>query len=249
MSLNAFEDGQTILNSANMNGLMSGQPWALIMDGDQADAKTGAGVFANDCSTAFIIARFTLTGQTTIGRVELDLSAAGAGQDLTIEIRDSAFSPNGSNDGVLLKSVTIPKKILPAAQGYLSIPIDLTGLTAGATYWLRINKIGDAVNHFHWHGEASQDASYPAYYRSGTTGAWTANNALHFKIYAETPGTETLMHAIIGTNDVTTIIYSAPDVISKIYHWCPGPSGVFVISEIATPTLDANGIPVKGVMS
>jgi len=245
----AFEDGLTTFDQATMNGLLSGQSWALIMDGDQADAKTGSGTTTNNLSVDYFIARFTLTGQTTIGRVEIDLASVGTGQDLTIEIRDSTFNPNGSNDGVLCKSVTIPKKILPAAQGYLSIPIDLTGLNSGGTYWLRVNKGGDSNNHVSWYGESSADGSYPTYYRAGTSGAWTSNNALHFKVYAETPGTEQLMHAIIGTNDVTSIIYTSPGVISKIYHWCPGPSGAFVISEIATPSYDANGVPVKGVIS
>lgn len=242
MTIWAFKNGVTTLDEATLNAIISAQPSVLLFDGAQADAKAGTGVTDNDLSLNTLIARFTLTGQTTIGRVELELTKAGVGADLTLEIRDNTFNPDGSNDGVLLKSITFPAKMFPAAAAYISLPVDLSGLTAGAYYWLRANKAGDATNRNLWRGEAAQDAAYPVYYRSGATGAWTAGNALHFKVFANTAGTYVLKHGIWGTNGKTLIEYNANGTINYIWRWLPASDGSWIIVDKVTFTYDANGV-------
>lgn len=245
MTIWGFKNGLTVLDEATLNAIISAQPSVLLFDGTQADAKTGAGVTDNDLSLNTFMARFTLTGQTTVGRVELELTKAGTGADLTLEIRDNAFAADGTNDGALLKSITFPAKMFPAAAAYISLPVDLSGLTAGAYYWLRVNKAGDATNRNLWRGEAAQDAAYPAYYRSGSSGAWTANNALHFKVFANTPGTYVLRHSIWGTNGKSLIEYNANGTINYIWRWLPASDGSWIIVDKVTFTYDANDVLTK----
>ncbi|MGB9825719.1 MAG: hypothetical protein ACPLRU_03505, partial [Desulfofundulus sp.] len=242
MPLYAFKDNVTPYSANVMNQLLTAQPSVLIFDGTQVDAKTGTGVTDNDLSLYTFMARFTLTGQTTIGRVELELTKAGVGADLTLEIRDNTFKADGTNNGVLLKSITFPAKIFPTSAAYISLPVDLSGLTAGAYYWLRVNKAGDATNKLLWRGEAAADAAYPVYYRSGTSGAWTAGNALHFKVFAATPGTYLLRHGIWGTNGKTLVEYNADGTIAYIWRWLPASDGSWMIVDKVTFTYDANGV-------
>jgi hypothetical protein len=224
VTLHAFKDGLTILNQDNLNTLLSLQPFQLIYEGVQRDAKTGGGVVENSIAEYSYCARFTLTGSTEIGRVELEVDRDGAGADLVVQIR-SGMNPAAGVDGVLLKQVVVPKEFIPDPKAYWSIPINLTGLTSGGTYWIIVLKAGDAVNHLDWVGEAAQDASYPAYYRAGDSGAWTANNALHFRVLSGESGE--LVHSIYAGTGYTTVEYSG-EIISKVYRYLPpgdGPGG------------------------
>ncbi|MBN6186398.1 hypothetical protein JQN58_05280 [Aneurinibacillus sp. BA2021] len=243
MALYAWKDGLTPYNEEVMNTIVSAQPTTLIFDGSQAAAKTGSGTVENNLSLASYAVRFTLTGQTTIGRIEAELKRYGAGADVTVEIRDSTFNPNGSNEGVLLKSVTFPGKIF--SSGYISLPIDLKGLTAGAQYWLVIKKAGDATNHIRWMGETVQDAAYPAYSRAGSSGAWTIGNALHFRVFAKTPGTYTLKHGVYGDNAKTLVEYRSDGQIDYMWRWLPAKDGAWKVVEKMTPVYDVNGVPVE----
>ena len=224
MPLYAFKDGKTILNQDNLNALLSLQSFQLIYEGVQRDAKTGGGVVENNIANYSYCTRFTLTGSTEIGRVELEVDRDGDGADLVLEIR-SGMNPAAGNDGTLLKQVVVPKEFIPATKTYWSIPVGLTGLTSGGQYWLVVKRGGDATHHLDWVGETAQDASYPAYYRAGDSGTWTANNALHFRVYSGASGD--LRHSIYAGTGYTTVEYSG-EIVSKVYRYLPpadGPTG------------------------
>ena len=224
MALNAFKDGLTILNQDNLNSLLALQDFVLLYTGTQRDAKTGSGVVENNLANYSFCTRFTLTGSTEIGRVELEVDRDGDGADLVLEIR-SGMNPAAGNDGTLLKQVVVPKEFIPATKTYWSIPVGLTGLTSRGQYWLVVKRGGDATHHLDWVGETAQDASYPAYYRAGASGAWTANNALHFRVYSGASGD--LRHSIYAGTGYTTVEYSG-EIISKVYRYLPpadGPTG------------------------
>ena len=224
MTLYAFKNGLTILNQDNLNTLLSLQPFQLIYEGAQRDGKTGSGVSENNLANYSYCTRFTLTGSTEIGRVELELDRDGLGADLVVQIR-SGMDPAAGTDGTLLKQVVVPKEFIPDPKAYWSVPINLTGLTSGGTYWLVVIKAGDSTNHLDWIGETAQDASYPAYYRAGDSGAWTANNALHFRVLSGETGE--LVHSIYAGTGYTTVEYSG-EIISKVYRYLPpadGPDG------------------------
>lgn len=242
MSIYAFKTGDGITES-RMNSIFTAQSSTLIFDGNQVAAKTGSGTVENNLSLVSYAVRFTLTGQTSIGRVEAELKKYGAGADVTVEIRDSTFNPNGSNEGVLLKTITFPAKIF--SSGYISLPIDLKGLTSGAQYWLVIKKAGDSINHIRWMGETAQDAAYPAYSRVETSGAWTVGNALHFKVFAKTPGTYTLKHGIYGENAKTLVEYRADGLVDHFWRWLPAVDDTWKIVEKMKPVYDTNGVAIE----
>lgn len=240
--LNAFKDGVSVLNQDNLNSLLSLQDFVLIYDGSQIDAKTDSGVTENSVANYSYCARFTLTGVTEISRVELELDRDGVGADLVVQIR-SGMDPAAGADGTLLKEVVVPKEFIPDPAAYWSIPINLTGLTAGNKYWIVVVKSGDATNKLDWVGEAAQDASYPVYYRAGTTGAWTANNALHFKVFSGTGGKA--VHEIYGTNGYVTIIYSVGMPQKQCFYIPPSDGSAGGIRNILTLTY-AGGILTGG---
>ena len=224
MTLHAFKNGLTILNQDNLNSLLALQPFQLIYEGVQRDAKTGGGVVENNIANYSYCTRFTLTGSTEIGRVELEVDRDGAGSDLVLQIRQG-MNPASGVDGTLLKEVVVPKEFIPETKTYWSVPIGLSGLTSGGQYWLVVKRGGDATHHLDWVGETAQDASYPAYYRAGDSGAWTANNALHFRVYSGASGD--LRHSIYAGTGYTTVEYSG-EIISKVYRYLPpadGPDG------------------------
>ena len=243
MAINAWEDGETTVNEDNMNGLIAQQPFKMLYEGTLLDSKTGAGVTENSVANYNYCARFALTGATTLDRIELELDMDGTGEDLTVEIR-SGMVPASGTDGTLLKTVVVPKEFIPNPKGYWSIPINLTGLTAGDYYWIVAKLAGDASNKVDWIGEAGQDGSYPAYYRAGSSGNWTANNALHFKVYSGNAGNP--IHGIYATNLIETYIWDGYELAS-IYQYCPyasGPAGG--IRSISNLTYDADGVLTEG---
>ena len=224
MTLNAFKDGVTVINQDNMNQLLSLQNFALIYEGTERDGKTGSGVTENNIANYSYCARFTLTDSTEIGRVELELDRDGDGADLIVQIREG-MNPAAGVAGTLLKQVVVPKEFIPEAKRYWSVPIGLSGLTSGAQYWLVVVRAGDATNKLDWIGETAQDASYPAYYRAGDSGAWTVNNALHFRVLSGETGE--LIHSIYAGTGYTTVEYSG-EIVSKVYRYLPpadGPDG------------------------
>lgn len=222
MALNAFKNGVTMLDEVQLNSLISLQNFVLIYTGSQVDAKTGTGTAEFDCASNDHAIRFTAVDITEISRVEFELIKHGEGADLVVEVRDG-FNPDGTADGTLVSKRVLPKEFIPATRSYWSIPLDATGLTAGNTYWLIVRGAGDATNHFHLHGETAQDADYPAYYRAvGGSGAWTAENAIHFKVFAKESGD--LLHGIWGNNGVTWIEYDG-ELISKVYRYLPPSDG------------------------
>jgi hypothetical protein len=224
VTLYAFKDGVTVINQDNMNQLLSLQNFALIYEGTERDGKTGSGVTENNIANYSYCARFTLTGSTEIGRVELHLDKDGTGADLIVQIRQG-MNPAAGVAGTLLKEVVVPKEFISTTKAYWSVPIGLSGLTSGAQYWLVVVRAGDATNKLDWVGEASQDANYPAYYRAGDSGTWTANNALHFRVFSGESGE--LVHSIYAGTGYTTVEYSG-EIISKVYRYLPpadGPEG------------------------
>lgn len=223
MVLYAFKNGDpdSRYSADRMNSLLAMQEFSLIYEGTQRDAKVGSGVTENDLANYSFCAAFTLTGSTAIGRVEIEVDKDGDGSDLVVQIR-SGMTPGSGVDGTLIKEVVIPKEFIPATAAYWSIPFALTGLSSGGTYWLVVKQGGDAVNHMDWVGEADQDANYPAYYRNGDSGAWTANNALHFKVFSGNSGD--LIHGIYGTHMVETYIHTGED-LSHLYRYCPPADG------------------------
>jgi hypothetical protein len=249
MAINAFRDGVTVLNQTILNELLAQQDFTLIWEGTSIDSESGAGTTENDVATNYYAIRFTATAVTTMMRAEIEAAYDGTGQDMTITVLDSDFNPDGSAEGTILKTVTIPKEHLPASAGTVYIPLNLIGLSVGANYWLKVNKVGDSTNHFHLVGEASADAAHPVYRRTGTSGAWTSSNSIHFAVYTGQNADDELVHGIYGTSLIETYIYAAGGDLSQVYRYCP-PYGEVAggIRDILTVTI-SNDFLLSGAVT
>lgn len=229
MALYAKKPGDPI-TADERNAPLISQPFREIYAGTQRDAKTGSGVTENSIANYSYCARLTIpAGVTGIGRVVLELDRDNLGADLVAQIR-SGMVPGSGTDGTLIKQVVVPKEFIPDPKAEWSVPINLTGLTAGAQYWLAVIRAGDATNKVDWIGEASQDAAYPAYYRAGDSGAWTAMNALHFRVFSNDPaeGQDDAIHCIISDTAYATYEYDTDGMVTKSYRYIPpedGPDG------------------------
>lgn len=242
MTISAFKDGYSPLNESTMNPLLALQEFIILYDGTQRDAKAGAGVLENTLADYNYCARFTLIGSTELARVDLHLDADGTGSDLTVQIR-SGMDPAAGTDGTLLKEVLIPAEHIPDTAAYVSVPINLTGLTAGNQYWIVVKKAGDATNHNDWTGETTTDASYPAYKRSGDSGAWTATYALHFAVYSGVSGLP--RHVIEGTNGLTSIDYTSGLPTRICQYIPPGDGAAGGVRDVLTLSY-TDGLPTGG---
>lgn len=244
MVMNAFKNGVTPLNEATMNTFLALQEFDIIYEGTLRNSKTGSGVLENLVSDYNYAIRFQSTGVTELARLELNIDKDGNGSDLIIEIRDNTFNPDGSNLGVLKKRVVLPAEFFPTVATFVSIPINLTGLTSNAYYWILVYKAGDGTNNLALVGETTTDANFPVYRRALDSGAWTASNAIHFKTYSGISGLP--RHEIYGTNGICTIEYSS-GIPNKLYLYLPPSDGTAGgIRNVLTISY-SGGMPYKGV--
>lgn len=245
MTLWAARSGVTIIDEDAWNSQLMPDDVEMIYTGSSVDAKTGAGVAEFDCASYDHCGSFTLTGVTELSRIEFNLAGDGDQADLTLEIR-SGMDPAAGDDGTLLKSITIPASWIPATAAVISVPVGLTGLTAGATYWWRIQKAGDATDHFHLVGETSQDGSYPAYYRAAASGNWTLENSIQFTVYS---GESTSDDLLFSMGDAFLMAFSyAYGLLASIKYAVWAVDGTLMINK--TYTLTRSGTIIKrGVAS
>ena len=219
---NAFKNGVTVFSQDVMNSFLSLQPFALIYTGTLIDSHTVAGTTEHSVAGNDYAIRFQTIGSTGVGRIELNIGRDGLGSDLVLEIRGTNFNINGSTEGDLLRRVVVPREFFPTTATYWSIPIDLTGLTSGAFYWIIISRGGDSTNKLDLVGEATANAGKPAYRRTGTTGAWIMVTSIHFRIFNGDDGD--LIHGIYGENGYTTVTY-ADELINQVYRYLPPSDG------------------------
>ena len=108
-----------------------------------------------------------------------------------------------------------------------------------------VQRSGDSTNKVDWIGVTGQDANYPAYYRAGDAGAWTATNALHFRVLSGAYGKA--LHELYGVNGYVTITYSS-DVPAKQYFYIPPEDGsAGGIRNVLTLTY-SSGVLTGGVL-
>lgn len=220
----AAVSGQTILDEAFFRARDSLNDFLLVYEGTQRDAKTGSGVVENNLSQYSYAVRFRTNGTSEIGRIEVEIRKEGEGVDLIVALVEG-FSPDGSNDGTVIIERLMPKEFLSDTKRYVSIPMGVEGLIPDAYYWLVFRQNGDTNNNVRLIGENNQDALYPVWRRTGNSGAWTAESAIHFKIFSGESGN--LLHGIYGSNGITWVEYSG-EIVSKVYRYLPpsdGPDG------------------------
>jgi hypothetical protein len=165
--------------AGQLNQFLGAHQTAYLYDGNQISSATGAPTGTLATNGLWIDQPFILAG-TQVGRVEVEISKAGAGADVTLGL----FVDNGAGNpgGAPLVQVVLPAEFFPAAAGFVTVPLPITGLVSGATYHLVMSAGGDATNHGLWShpgavaGQAARTA--PAF-----AGPWSAQAfSMDFKV-------------------------------------------------------------------
>jgi hypothetical protein len=116
--------------------------YAGVSLAQQATAGSGSAV-SNGQYTAqtFVMP----AGKTVIGYVQLQLAVTGTPAPLQV----SLYADLGGNPtGAALASTLVPREFLTGTAAVQTVPLPVTGLTAGATYHLVTAPVGDASNHY-----------------------------------------------------------------------------------------------------
>ena len=145
-------------------------------------AVTGSLVTNTGSAAQWIAQPFTTAvGQTTITRIELDLVGIGTGHDTTVEIRtDNAGAPSN----VTLFSITLP---LEFETGIISIPINLTGLSASTKYHIVVDGTVDTSNYVAV--QRSATSVNAALLSASGTGSWSsAGFTAYFNVFSGVNG-------------------------------------------------------------
>jgi hypothetical protein len=116
----------------------------------------------------------TFSTQTTLGYLQLYGKKVGNGCDLTVELYTNSSSKPGAQVG--LNATTFPAEFWTTSNGWVNIPLPISGLSSSTLYHVVLisgdvngNNSGDALNYISI--EKSNGASGASTY---TTGTWTA---------------------------------------------------------------------------
>jgi hypothetical protein len=165
--------------AGQLNQFLGAHEVAYLYDGNQISSATGAPTGTLATNGLWIDQPFVLAG-TQVGRAEVEISKAGTGADVTLGLfaDDGAGNPGGAP----LVQVVVPAEFFPAAAGFVTVPLPITGLVSGATYHLVMSAGGDATNHGLWShpGAVTGQAARTA---SAFAGPWSAQTfSMDFKV-------------------------------------------------------------------
>ena len=127
----------------------------------------------------------TAVGQTTVTRIEMNFQANGTGADTTIGIyADSGGNPTGT----ALAQINFPSDFEPGSNTTISVPINVSGLTASTLYHIVIAGTASTSNFLKLQdGTTSGSAAQTS--PTGVGGTWTtAGKTLLFTVYAGVNG-------------------------------------------------------------
>jgi hypothetical protein len=203
--------GSTVGNAGQINQFLAAHPASFHRQG--TSYANGPATSTSSVSTSgntWIAQPFTLSSsKTTINRIELFPNLTGVGMDSTVNIEtDSGGSPSGT----ILYSVTVPKEF-QGANNYVSIPVNLSGLTASAKYHIVVIPSSNSTTNTLKLSLGVVTSN--ALLTSGNSGtSWgSSNGTLLFNVFSGTngvlrnvseDGVTVTTGAIIGTNSSPT---------------------------------------------
>lgn len=224
MSIYAFKNGFTPIDEANMNPLLSLQPFQIWYQGGLREDRTGNGVVANDLSQYSYCTSFTSIASDFV-RIELHLAKIGRGSDVIVQLRRD-MNPSAGTDGTLVDERVIPTEHILGTASYISVPLYVTGSSLTNNGWIVLKKGGDATNKINWLGESATISTIKAYRRTNNSGVWTATPPPHFKIYTHSYSQMGLpVHVVEGGTSVTTMYYQSDGRPNRICQYIPPMDG------------------------
>lgn len=170
-------------SAGDVTQFLASHPATILYNGTAAvtGAASASGNLGTNtgAATQWVAQPFTtIGGQTTVTRVELDFLIQGTGADLTIDLRtDNAGNPSTT----VLVTTTFPLEFEPGSAALISVPLNITGLSAATKYHIVVNGTASTTNYCNLkRGTTSGSAALTS--SNGTSWA-SAGVTLLFNVY------------------------------------------------------------------
>lgn len=206
---------------------------AVYQGQQQASAAAGSGSTASD--NLWIAQQVTTAaGQTAAGWVTVDCAFTGAPPPWVLSWQ--ADNGSGAPSGVPLASTPLPSQFAAGTLASVPVMLPVSGLTAGAPYWLVASPAGDLTDNFTWgHSAASSGASTSP---DGVT--WTAQTyGLAFAVFDASP-----VSPLAGTWEDsgarwTSLLYSGA-VLASVSEFTAGQSAAGYTASVVSLSFAGN---------
>lgn len=192
---------------------------------------TGTGVYSDTLSQWLTQKITTGVSQTTIGNVQLQLSTIGGSPTLPLIpalqvglYADAAGLPSGP----LLASATVAGTYVYSSPFWVTVPLAVSGLSAGAPYHLVVTMVGSAGHYYAW--QRSNQVTGAASSPDGVT--WTNQTyGLMYEVFDQS-GTG-LLQVISddGGAHIQTFTYDSLNRISQIAEFTTAQDGTTIQSS------------------
>jgi hypothetical protein len=169
--------------------------------------------------------------QTAIGSLQLQVSAVGGSPtlNLTPPLQVSLYADAaGQPSGPALASVSVPGAYIYAAPFWLTVPLAVSGLAAGAAYNVVTAMAGTAGHYYVW--QHSNQASGAGTSPDGIT--WT-NQAygLMYQVFDQSGSGLLQMICDDSGARITTFTYDAQNRISQVAEYAAAQGGGYIQSS------------------
>jgi hypothetical protein len=171
-----------------INQLLGAHTSRWIYSGNtlQVSETIGSGRYQSTASQYLAQSFVTGVSQTTLGLVNLQVSAVG-GSPITSTITPLVVSlyasALGAPTGSALVSVPVAEVSVYSGPFWLPVPLAASGLTVSTVYWLVVSPAGSGTAYYAW--QESNQSSGAAVSSNGTS--WTgAAYGLMFEVYDQT---------------------------------------------------------------
>jgi hypothetical protein len=196
----------------------------------QSSQTTGSSVYSSTLTQWLSQTIVTASTQTTIGSVQLQLSAVGGSPTLSLipPLQVGLYADAGGlPSGTALASATLGSSSIYSAPFWLTVPLAATGLTGSTTYHIVTSLVGTAGHYYVW--QQSNQITGAATSPDGVT--WSnAAYGLMYQVFDQTGGA--LLQTISEDNGarITNFAYDALNRISQITEYTVAQDGSYIVS-------------------
>lgn len=221
--------------------LGSHQAQFLYQGALQVSQVTGSGVYSDTLSQWLAQSVTTAVGQTSVGFVQLQVSAIGGSPTLNLipPLTVSLYaSSSGVPTGAPLASTTVSGAYIYSAPFWVTIPLPVSGLTPSTTYQLVTALVGTSGHYYAW--QHSNQVSGAATSATGTSWA-VAPYGLMYQVYDQSQvGQLQLIYEDAGAR-WTQLTYASNGTIAQVAEYTAGQTASGGVQSLRTLTY-TNGL-------
>jgi hypothetical protein len=139
--------------AGQVNQFLGAHNASIIYSGAAGNAQaTGAGVFQSTSGTWLSQQIATVSGQTTLAYVLVQVSVVGGSPTLALvpSLSVALYSDVGGLPGVSLASASVSGQYVYSQPFWVTVPLAATGLSPSSTYHLVLAAAGTAGHYYTW---------------------------------------------------------------------------------------------------